>query len=46
MKAMSHLARRPWLSQLLPTATTLLRAPFVQHINLEDWSLEQLPPFA
>jgi len=43
MRAMSQLARRPWLSQLLPTATTLLRAPFVQHINLEDWLLEQLP---
>jgi [acyl-carrier-protein] S-malonyltransferase len=40
-KAVSHLARRPWLSQLLPTATALLRAPFLKHINLEDWLLEQ-----
>jgi [acyl-carrier-protein] S-malonyltransferase len=41
LRAVSQLARRPWLSQLLPSATALLRAPFVQQINLEDWLLDQ-----
>jgi len=34
------LARRPWLSALLPTRTALLRAPTVRHVILEDWLLE------
>jgi [acyl-carrier-protein] S-malonyltransferase len=40
-RVVSRLARRPWLAQLLPAGAALLRAPAVEHINLEDWLLEQ-----
>ncbi|MBM4072520.1 MAG: ACP S-malonyltransferase [Planctomycetes bacterium] len=40
-RAISHMARRPWLTRLLPSFTALFRAPFVKQINLEDWLLEQ-----
>lgn len=39
MRAAAGLARRLWLSALLPTRTALLRAPHVQHVILEDWLL-------
>jgi len=41
LRAVSRAVRRPWLAKLLPTRSSLLRAPFVQQINLEDWLLEQ-----
>lgn len=44
LRAMSGIARRPWLSKLLSSRAALLRAPFVQHIILEDWLLEQTLP--
>jgi [acyl-carrier-protein] S-malonyltransferase len=40
-RTISGLARRPWLTRLLPSSAVLFRAPFVQHIILEDWLLEQ-----
>lgn len=40
LRAVSGLARRPWLAAVLPSRTALLRAPTVQHIILEDWLLE------
>lgn len=40
-RAISRMARRPWLTRLLPSFTALFRAPFVKQINLEDWLLEQ-----
>lgn len=43
MRAAAGLARRPWLSTLLPSRAALLRAPSVQHIILEDWLLEHPP---
>lgn len=33
--------RHAWLSHLLPSRAALLRAPFLEHIILEDWLLEQ-----
>ena len=42
-RAISSLARRPWLAAVLPARTALLRAPFVQQINLEDWLLDHAP---
>jgi [acyl-carrier-protein] S-malonyltransferase len=36
-RTLAHLVRRPWLTGLLPSFTALYRAPFVQHIILEDW---------
>jgi [acyl-carrier-protein] S-malonyltransferase len=39
-RTISRLVRRPWLTRLLPSSAVLFRAPFVQHIILEDWLLE------
>jgi [acyl-carrier-protein] S-malonyltransferase len=41
LRAMSGLARRAWLAKLLSARAALLRAPFVEHVILEDWLLEQ-----
>jgi [acyl-carrier-protein] S-malonyltransferase len=41
LRAMARVARRPWLTSLLPSRTALLRAPAVRHVILEDWLLEQ-----
>jgi [acyl-carrier-protein] S-malonyltransferase len=43
MRAAAGLARRPWLSALLPSRTALLRAPMLKHVILEDWLLENSP---
>jgi len=37
------MARRPWLSAMLPERAALLRAPLVKHIILEDWLLDHAP---
>jgi [acyl-carrier-protein] S-malonyltransferase len=39
LRAAAGLARRPWLSAILPSRAALLRAPLVKHIVLEDWLL-------
>ncbi len=39
----STISRRAWLANLLPKRSALLRAPYVRHIILEDWLLEQQP---
>jgi [acyl-carrier-protein] S-malonyltransferase len=43
MRAAAGLARRPWLSAILPSRAALLRAPTIRHILLEDWLLENAP---
>ena len=44
LRAISGLVRtRPWLSNVLKRKTSLLRAPFIQEIVLEDWLLSQMP---
>lgn len=43
MRAAAGLARRPWLSALLPSRAALLRAPLIEQIILEDWLLENAP---
>ena len=40
LRAAAGLARRPWLSAILPSRAALLRAPMLKHIMLEDWLLE------
>jgi [acyl-carrier-protein] S-malonyltransferase len=40
-RTFSRLARRPWLTRLLPSSAVLLRAPFVRQIILEDWLLDE-----
>ena len=42
-RAMSRMARRPWLTRLLPSSAVLFRAPFVRQVILEDWLLERAP---
>lgn len=41
MKALSQMARRPWIQALLPRRASLLRAPQLRQLMLEDWLLEQ-----
>ena len=43
LRAMSGLVRRPWLAALLPSRASLLRAPYLKHIILEDWLIENAP---
>lgn len=43
LRALSAAARRRWLASLLPQRASLLRAPYIQHIILEDWLLENAP---
>lgn len=38
---MASMSRYAWLAHLLPSRATLLRAPLIEHIVLEDWLLEQ-----
>lgn len=40
-QAVSLIARRAWLSPILSTRASLLRAPYVRQIVLEDWLLAQ-----
>jgi [acyl-carrier-protein] S-malonyltransferase len=39
LRALSAAVRRQWLRRLLPQRTALLRAPYIEHIILEDWLL-------
>lgn len=43
LRAFSHIVRRQWLTRLLYIRTALLRAPFVEHVILEDWLLANSP---
>lgn len=42
-KALAGMVERPWLSALLPASTSLLRAPQVEQVILEDWLLAHAP---
>jgi [acyl-carrier-protein] S-malonyltransferase len=42
-RAITSLARRPWLASMLPARAALLRAPYVRHVIVEDWLLENQP---
>jgi [acyl-carrier-protein] S-malonyltransferase len=44
MSTMRNIGTRAWLHKVLPARVALLRAPFVTHIILEDWLLEQPLP--
>lgn len=44
VRAMAGMARRAWLQKWLSQRTSLLRAPFVEQIVLEDWLLAQEVP--
>lgn len=42
LRAVSRIVRtRPWLAQHLSKNASLLRAPLIEHVVLEDWLLEQ-----
>ncbi|QDV35380.1 ACP S-malonyltransferase [Tautonia plasticadhaerens] len=38
------LGRHTWLTRMLPAGASVLRAPFVHHLILEDWLLERDVP--
>src|SRR5262249_14764199 len=40
LRMAAGMARRRWLAKLLPAKASLLRAPMIQHVNLEDWLLD------
>ena len=40
-QAVSMIARRAWLAPVLSTRVGLLRAPYIEHVILEDWLLQQ-----
>jgi [acyl-carrier-protein] S-malonyltransferase len=44
LRALSAAVRRQWLRRLLPNRAALLRAPFIEHVVLEDWLLANAPP--
>jgi [acyl-carrier-protein] S-malonyltransferase len=44
LRAAAEVVRRGWLARLLPPGAALLRAPFVRHVILEDWLLDQPLP--
>ena len=43
LRALSAAVRRLWLRRLLPQRAALFRAPFIEHIVLEDWLLANAP---
>jgi [acyl-carrier-protein] S-malonyltransferase len=43
LRAVAGISRNTWLANLLPSRTSLLRAPYVQHVVLEDWLLQHAP---
>lgn len=43
MRALSTVIDRPWLRNLLPRRASLLRAPRIEHIVVEDWLMEHAP---
>jgi len=44
LRALSAAVRRLWLRRILPQRAALLRAPYIEHIILEDWLLAHTPP--
>ncbi|MEJ7637911.1 MAG: hypothetical protein WKF75_08005 [Singulisphaera sp.] len=43
-EVVSGMNRYAWLARLLPAKTALLRAPYLVHVILEDWLLQQEVP--
>jgi len=44
LRALSAAVRRLWLRRILPQRAALLRAPYIEHIVLEDWLLANGQP--
>lgn len=40
IRALSQMVRRPWLQAMLPKRASLLRAPLIEQVILEDWLLK------
>ena len=41
MRAVSNMIARPWVAKLLSNRAALLRTPYIVHVTLEDWLLDQ-----
>ena len=44
MRAVSNIIARPWVAKLLSNRAALLRTPYLVHVILEDWLLDQPTP--
>jgi [acyl-carrier-protein] S-malonyltransferase len=44
MRAVSTMIARPWIAKMMSARAAVLRAPYVVHVILEDWLLEQKSP--
>ena len=42
-RLVSGIVHRSWLAAILPSQASLLRAPTLVHITLEDWLLDNIP---
>lgn len=42
MRAVSNMMSRPWISKMMASRAAVLRAPYMVHIILEDWLLEEM----
>ncbi len=43
LRAVQRLVNRPWLASMLPRQSSLLRAPTIRHVLLENWLLDNAP---
>ena len=41
LRAISAMSRRSWMRPLMTQQSALLRAPYIEHVILEDWLLDQ-----
>lgn len=41
MRAVSSIMSRPWIAKMMSARAAVLRAPYMAHVILEDWLLEQ-----
>lgn len=43
MRAVSNMMSRPWIAKMMSSRAAVLRAPYMAHVILEDWLLEEMP---
>lgn len=43
MRAVSNMMSRPWMAKMMSSRAAVLRAPYMAHVILEDWLLEEMP---
>lgn len=43
MRAVSNMMSRPWMAKMMSSRAAVLRAPYMAHVILEDWLIEEMP---